>query len=521
MAATVITAVICIGALYALRTFRDYRNACATMQNVPGYVSFIDASSPLSSLFNERRWFVMGRFNLFKNKRQMYDNAGWDIHPAISLWPRVQTSLVISDATALKEVCSSRTRFPKPVELYESLLFFGSNIVTAEGDEWKKSRKIAAPAFSERNLELVWTEACKIMLDLFDNVWKDKKETHLDNALDMTLSIALQTIGIAGFGRNISSNSETTPPPGYELTFKTCLQIVSSDVFLRLVIGEWLPNFTDRIRLVRTAFDELKRYMYEMIHVRQTLQATEGHKGARYDLFSGLIDANSDENNALSESELVGNIFIYLLAGHETTAHTLCYTFALLALYPDEQEKLYQHCKSVSPGDEAPSYEKMNLFTQSLAVWNETLRFFPPVIGIPKVAAEDTVLSTMNDQGETKTFPVTKGTQIIVHPPGLHFNPRYWKDPETFNPDRFLGLWNRDAFLPYSGGARSCLGRRFAETEAIAIVTLSILRYKITVTEEPQFAGETFEMRKTRVLDSSSGITLTPKRVPLTFTSRS
>jgi len=216
----------------------------------------------------------------------------------------------------------------------------------------------------------------------------------------------------------------------------------------------------------------------------------------------------------------MGNVYIFLLAGHETTAHALAYTFALLVLYQDEQEKLYEHIKSVIPDGRMPTYDDMPKLTYAMAVFNETLRMFPPVVIIPKYAEEDTFFTTKNSKGENITVTVPKGTYISINTPGLHYNPRYWKDPHKFDPSRFLGDWPRDAFLPFSGGPRACLGRKFAETEAMVVLAYSILRYKVTVTEEPRFAGETFEQRKERVLRAENRLTLTPIRLPLTFTRR-
>jgi len=216
----------------------------------------------------------------------------------------------------------------------------------------------------------------------------------------------------------------------------------------------------------------------------------------------------------------LGNIYIFLVAGHETTAHTLCFTFALLALYPDIQETLFEHIKSITNG-RLPTYEDMPLLTHSLAVFNETLRMFPPVTGIPKVVAEDTSLVIGNIHGDQKTLPVPQGTRLVISTTGLHYNPRYWNDPHTFNPWRFLEKdWPRDAFMPFSAGARACIGRKFFETEGVAALTMLVSRYKITVKEEPQFANETFEERKTRVLSTRAVLTLTPVRVPLVFTRR-
>jgi len=214
-------------------------------------------------------------------------------------------------------------------------------------------------------------------------------------------------------------------------------------------------------------------------------------------------------------------MFIFLLAGHETTAHTLCFSFALLALHPDEQERLYEQIKSVmSSLDGIPTYEDMSRFTQSLAVFYETLRLFPPVTIIPKVAAQDTTLKVSNADGGMTTFPVPSGTEIDLHVPGLHHNPRYWKEPHKFMPERFLGNWPKDAFIPFSQGARACLGRRFFETEGIAVMTMLVSRYKIEIKEEPEFASDTFGQRYARITDFSPGLTTVPLRVPLVFKRR-
>jgi len=155
-----------------------------------------------------------------------------------------------------------------------------------------------------------------------------------------------------------------------------------------------------------------------------------------------------------------------------------------------------------------------------MAIVYETLRMFPPVAGIPKQSEEDTTLLTSNIKGDKLVIPVPKGTHLVISTPGLHYNPRYWKDPHEFNPSRFLGEWDRDAFLPFSAGPRACLGKRFAEMEIVAVLCMIIPRYKIEVRDEPQFVGESFEVRKERVLRTRQGLTTTPEKVPLTFKRR-
>ncbi|KAI0811261.1 cytochrome P450 [Irpex lacteus] len=499
----------------------DLRETLKQIHNWPGYRALFTARFFISALVGSPRsikYIYREMFWVWKNKYSDFEEHGVDIISGITILPRLRMALYVADPAAIKEITAHRARFPKPVQQYKAISFYGENIVASEGEQWKRFRKISAPAFSERNNRMVWEETVRIVLDLFDNVWGQKEEIIVDHAVEITLPIALFVIGVAGFGQRMPWTNEEVIPAGHQMGFKEALHILSTDIVFKLVAPQWLlTHGPERLRRVGIAYDEIEAYMTELIQERKAANSKE----ERYDLFSSLLDANDEDAEVtLTHSELLGNIFIFLLAGHETTAHTLCFTFGMLALYQDEQDKLYEHIKSVIPDGSIPSYETMNHLTQSMAVFYETLRLFPPVVSIPKYAAEDTSLPTKNRAGETIFVPVPAGTPISLHTPGLHYNPRYWEDPHAFKPDRFLGEWPRDAFLPFSSGARSCLGRRFFETEGIAILTLLVSRYKIEVKEEPQFAHETFDERKERVLRAKPGLTLTPVRVPLVFKRR-
>jgi len=118
---------------------------------------------------------------------------------------------------------------------------------------------------------------------------------------------------------------------------------------------------------------------------------------------------------------------------------------------------------------------------------------------------------------------VEQGTVLLLSIDAIHMNPRYWSDPHEFKPARFLEgnkIYNTGAFMSFSAGARACIGRRFAEVELITAVALIVLRYKVTVLKEAQFAHETAEETKARVLQARKGLNLQPARVPLLFTRR-
>ncbi|KAJ3520439.1 hypothetical protein NM688_g9161 [Phlebia brevispora] len=520
---------------FALRRFIEYKKALRSVNNHPGYRLLLNTLGPAENFFPRIPGVTAGNFHMWARKHKDFELYGCDIITYASicfLWQQnkflcggrgrfegltyiaIRATLCPKHSHVAQEITTHRARFPKPIWQYKLLTVYGDNILTTEGDEWKRFRRITAPAFSERNNKLVWDETVRIVRDLFAQ-WGSLKEVSYEHAVDLTLPTALFVIGVAGFGRRMSWDEDDVVPPGHKMTFK------ASGVFTRLAWPLWILRLglTEHHRTVITAFDELEAYMHEMIRERRSSEKKE----ERYDLFSSLLDANEVEEEGqvkMVDTELIGNTFIFLLAGHETTAHTLCYALALLALHPDEQETLYQESKRLVPGDQLPEYENINAFSYCLAILNETLRMFPPVHSIPKSVAEDTSITVINVAGDKVTIPMPSGSNISMHMPGLHYNPRYWPDPYRFNPKRFLGDWPKDAFLPFSAGPRACLGRRFTETESIAVLTMIVLNYKICILEEPQFAEESPEERRERVLRSRSGVSMTPVRVPLLFKKR-
>ncbi|PBK99821.1 cytochrome P450 [Armillaria gallica] len=497
------------------KTVEFYRNVKG-VGNHPGHRTIFWSNHPLVYFLPPIPGLTRGTNYFFNKKYEVYKQTGWDIVACVTAFP-AWSYFLIADPAVTKHITSARVSFPKAMLLYRALCIFGPNIVASEGDTWKKYRKISAPAFSDRNNRLVWEESLNITRDLINTVWKDKDVVNVEHVVGVTLPIALNVVGVAGFGRKTTWQADTVITPGHTMSFHDALQLVSSGIALKIIVPRWAMGLIARWAQIRAAFDELETYMLEMIRARRTAEKEE-----RYDLFSSLLDANDDEGllegeTKLTDRELLGNIFVFLLAGHETTAHTLAFTFALLALYPDQQEILYRHIKTVIPDGRNPTYEEMPLFTHSVAVFYETLRLFPPVALISKMSAEDTVLVSTNEAGQRRTIPVPQGTIVNIDVVGLHYNPRYWKDPEMFDPSRFLGDWPREAFVPFSQGPRACMGRKFFETEGVAVLTMLVSKYQITIEEKP---GETFEERKGRILQTRAGITLTPIHMPLVFTRR-
>jgi len=235
-----------------------------------------------------------------------------------------------------------------------------------------------------------------------------------------------------------------------------------------------------------------------------------------------LVNANEQESGKLqlSDQELIGNVFIMLFAGHETTAHTLAATLGFLSVYPEFQEEVYEEIKSIMGNKREPTLDDYPKFTKTLAAFYETLRMFPAGHLLIREAQEDTVLQVPNPVGESgsKSIPVPKGLQVIVDMIGIQYNPRYFDEPEKYKPERWYGITaESESFTAFSVGPRICIGRKFATVESVAFLAMLLRDWK---TEPLLRDGETAGAWRTRVLDAKMVLTLGVDDVPLRFIRR-
>ncbi|CAE7126410.1 unnamed protein product, partial [Rhizoctonia solani] len=352
--------------------------------------------------------------------------------------------------------------------------------------------------------------------------------------------LALLVISTAGFGRRISWDpAEDKVPEGRVMSFSTALRTVSTNLVTRMLIPSWAKNLTKTTRTITTAFPEFGSYLNEMIATRRAGTGADGSEmqeaphaqTAPDSLFNILLSANDEHSSKgeqkLSDSDVAGNAFLFLFAGHETTAHTLSFCLGLLALYPEVQQEVYEQVKQVLGSRDKLEYSDMNDLNLVECVFWEGLRLYPVVSQAPKVAIEDSVVSVARngpgaDENTREDFFIPKGSNIWLCFTAVHYNPTYWSEPEKFRPKRFLEPHNKDAFLAFSIGSRSCLGRKFAETEGIVALAMLIARYEIKVDEQkfPTIPGESILEREARLLDPVQHITLAPARLPLVFKRR-
>ncbi|KAL7412642.1 cytochrome P450 [Mrakia frigida] len=452
--------------------------------------------------------------------------------------------LFVANAQAAKQISINRKVWSKPIKMYKGLGFFGANLVITEGPIWKTHRKIVGPSFTESAYSLVWNETADTFSDmLVSEGWESAEkgtEIKVKDFVEVTMRLALLVIGRAAFGipmawKDDDASNAVPLANNHTMTSSHALSIVSETTIQRMLVPKFvyklpIPRLQPFLTKMDTAFKELDSHMMELVQERRAREkrVLEGKEDApeKEDLFGSLVRAAAEEREddgiPFGDREVIGNTFIFLLAGHETSGHTLAFLFVLLALNPLEQVKLQEHVESVLPNGRKPVYEDFQKLTHVLNTLYETMRLFPPVVAIPKTADEDTTLvyqsSTKDEEGNypNETVFVPKGTDVMIDTPSLHTNPMYWDEPDLFRPSRFED-YNKDAFMPFSAGPRACVGRRFAEVEAVCAIALFIQKFEFVAVPH---VGESHEGMSKRLLRAKMMITLTPHDVDLVLRRR-
>ncbi|GJJ06950.1 hypothetical protein Clacol_001146 [Clathrus columnatus] len=462
--------------------------------------------SPLQSPYNNRLsslgeqllpsipYINAARNDAIKNGHSAFAYYGYDVISWVSPLPAVEARFLVADPLAIKTLASSRSRFPKNTIEYDSMRRFGSNILVIEGDAWKRQRKVVAPSFSEKNNRLVWDETIRLTLEVVERWGSTNSTVHINDCLaDLTLPLALFVIGSAGFGRRMTWSDETgNVPRGHTITFTEALHITSLNMIALCAFPKWVINMSKSLREAEKASEELGAYFREMIEERKSVYDIQEQE--HHDLFSALIAMNMGTSkdgldSQLTDEEVMGNIFIFILAGHETSAHTLCFVLGLLAIEQEEQEKMHQHIISIIPDQKLP------------------------VIELAKITVEDSMLPTLRPNGSIEQVFVPANTEIRLDTVGTHYNPRYWPDPMAFKPSRFMEDYNRDAFVPFSVGSRACIGRGFSETEMVAVLTLLIKLYRVELKDEKKYQGLTKLEQRELLLPTLQKVTTTLYRL--------
>ena len=363
-----------------------------------------------------------------------------------------------ADPAVISQITTRRNDFPKPTKMYTSLDIYGKNVVSTEGAEWRHHRKSTSPPFTEKNNHVVWAETLDQTQAMLESwVGQDGKGNKtVDRIMDDTMRLSLHVISRAGFGRKIEwpsaeanamehaayndpskiKNEADDIDPGHKMSYTYSLHCLLDNILLQFIMPRWVLSRLPfaKTRLANEAYYEWGQYMREMVSRKKTELASSTTGYDQVDIIGQLVrgqTASKDAKNSpppLTDSEILGNAFVLILAGHETAANSIHFAILYLALHTRSQRHLQADLDHIF-GGRLPSqwdYERdlPGLFGgMTGAVLNEELRLVPPVVNIPKstYGVADQILMV-----DGKKCTVPKNTYMSLCTAAVQRNPKHW-----------------------------------------------------------------------------------------------
>ena len=364
----------------------------------------------------------------------------------------------------------------------------GNGLVTNDGPDWVRQRKLIQPAFASRRLarfDQTINALTASRLDRWDGrdaaevVWIDREMSAL------TFDIVGETL----FGRDIREHAEEVAQ------ILEVVNLSSHDLRAFLTLHPWIP--TPYNRKWKRAMKRLDRIVYGLI----------GSRGAGGDGSDDLLDrlsAARDEETGegMDERQVRDEVVTLMLAGHETSAMALGWTLYLLATHPEIEERLAEHLETNLRGEPAGT-EDLARLPYLKQVVQEAMRIYPPVWGYLRRAEQETELGGY-------VVPARAWVGVVTW--ALHRHPEFWPDPERFDPDRFAPevAAERDffAYLPFAAGPRTCIGAGMAMLEIQLILAQIVQRFRMRVVPD-------------HPIETDARVTLKPRYgVPVTLSPR-
>ncbi|TCD68458.1 hypothetical protein EIP91_010744 [Steccherinum ochraceum] len=499
-------------AVLAYILWRTYKVATAlqTYKRIPKYYCVADPITALAGLIIPRGWWNPGFSITWNGKETLYTVRSSEVVLVVPVFFG-DALLMTSSPEVCKEILNDPTRWSKP-ERIMGLDVMGKNVIASNPPVWRTHRKIAAPAFDDQAFSDVWeviTTAYNQMMASPD--WKSTDVHYVPAFNNITTRIALLAIVKCGFNIPMEWNQDQDDKSG------------SFDE-----IAVTLPNSS--LRHIAAASEALQRILREKIITKKKelsleLELDGAVSKANKNLFGRFVAASQREGDrGLDASEIMGNLFVFLLAGHDTTAHSMVLTLALLAGQPEDQERVHRHIKSVI-GDADPTYDDYSSLAPVQHCLYEAIRLFPAGWITMRLSGMDEVWSAPQLTPTGEDVVVQKGTTVMVDFIGACRNPRHFPSPHDFVPLRWAPSNDPDAppppsmdtFLGFSSGPRTCLGKKFASVEAVCFLTLLLRDWKVGVKLAP---GESMQAWRKRVLQPELSTALKTGDVPLLLTRR-
>ncbi len=354
----------------------------------------------------------------------------------------------------------------------------GRGLLTSDGEEWLRHRRLEQPAFSRSRLaalDQVIAPALEAMLKR----WEQQPE---DAVLDIDREMMAVTLEIVG--QSLFSIDLRTDAPRLTQAVLTALDHVIYRAQNPFAPPDWLP-IPQNIAF-RKALRQLDQAVYEIMENRRRSGEI------RDDLLAMLMNARDEEGkgSALTDQQIRDEIITLLIAGHETVASALTWSWYLLAQHPSIWEQMRAEVAQL-PDDRLPCYPDLERLPFTAAVFSEALRLYPPAWLITRNAI---------GEDELNGYKISPGSLMVISPYVVHRHPQYWEDAEAFLPQRFTNGRERAiprfAYIPFGGGPRLCIGNNFAMIEGVLILAGVTQHYRLELaTANPVLADPLVTLR--------------------------
>jgi cytochrome P450 len=352
----------------------------------------------------------------------------------------------------------------------------GSGLLTSEYDTHRRQRRMMAPLFAHKRIASYGEVMVAKSAACVERLAKVPSADLSEEMMRLTLEIVGKTL----FDAELADEASVV---GRALTESMRRMM---DALIRFIPMPPVIPTPGNLKY-RAAVKRLDEVVYGMIRERRASGVDRG------DMLGMLLEArDADDASALTDREVRDQAMTLLLAGHETTANALAWTFYLLARNPDVRARLEAELDSVL-GDRPPTPADLSKLPFTLQVFKEGMRLYPPAYVVGRKATRAVTVGGA---------PVSAGTVLLVNVAGIHRRPDLFPDPERFDPDRFTTEREKalppQAYLPFGAGPRICIGNHFALMEGHLI--LATLARKLR-----------FELVSDRVIDAEPLVTLRPK----------
>jgi cytochrome P450 len=407
-----------------------------------------------SPVMGVMRDFSRDQLGFIERAQREYGDVVWMRFlyvPAIFLYPPddVEYVLVTNSKNFIKSM-SLRSNF------FQRLV--GNGLITSEGEEWKRARRLSQPAFHRERV----ASYGQVMVDYTERLtaqWKEgeTRDTHRD-MMRLTLEIVVQCLFSADVSRDVDEVGAT---------LKELVRPFAAQATLGWILNNRLPTPAHfRFHALAKKIDDV---VYRIIAERRASGKDEG------DLLSMLLAARDEDGSQMNDRQLRDEVMTLFLAGHETTALTLAWSWYLLGTHPEAQRNFHAELDEVL-GDRAPTAADLPRLKFTEQIVKESMRLYPPAFGLGREAINDC---------EIGGYRVPAGTQVFMFQWATQRDPRFYDEPLAFKPERwteeFAERLPKYAYFPFGGGPRVCIGASFAMMEIILCLAAIGQKFRLVI----------------------------------------